>query len=404
MNQTTILRWLAGILILIAAGITAYALFASSEKVDKNIVFASNTLLSGTWDSYKEEYWENETGRTLDKQQNDITTSEGQSYTMLRAVWMSDKPTFDKSWAWTKEQLRHEQDGLFSWRWGQKPDKTYGVLTDTGGQNAASDADTDIALALLMAAGRWQEETYLKEAKALIESIWEHEVVEVAGRPYMTSNNLEKQSQSPIVMNPSYLAPYAYREFAKVDTKHDWSGVVDSSYDVIERSMTEKLGKEKSVSLPPDWVFMDRQTAALTAPTTENLTTNYSYDAMRTPWRLGMDYAWNKEPRAKALLEKMSFLGDQWKEKGVLYSTYGHDGSVIKQDEVAESYATALAYFKVANEDAAKEVYEQKITTLYDQNTNAWREPLTYYAANWVWFGIALHEDQLPNLVEELER
>ncbi len=403
MTQTRILRWLAVILVLTAAAITTYAVFASSDKADKNIVFASHTLLSGTWDTYKEEYWENETGRTLDKQQDNITTSEGQSYTMLRSVWMSDKATFDKSWEWTQEQLGRD-DGLFAWRWGEKADGTYGVLEDMGGQNAASDADTDIALALLMAAGRWQQENYLTEAKSLISNIWEHEVVEVQGVPYMTSNNLEKQSQSPIVMNPSYLAPYAYREFAKVDTKHDWNALVDSSYDFINRSMESKLDKSETANLVPDWVLMDRQTGALSAPTTANLTTNYSYDAMRTVWRLGMDYQWNKEPRAKETLEKMSFLKDEWNDGGVLYSTYSHDGKVVKQDEVAETYGTSLSYFKVADPGLGDEVYEQKITTLYDQNTNAWKEPLTYYASNWVWFGIALHEDQLPNLVKELER
>jgi endoglucanase len=402
MNRPTILRWLAIILIVAAVGMAGYAAFASTTKVDQNNVFASHTLLEGTWNSYKEEYWEDETGRTLDKQQNDITTSEGQSYTMLRAVWMSDKPTFDKSWDWTKEQLQRE-DGLFSWRWGQKPDGSYGTLTDVGGQNAASDADVDISLALLMAAGRWQQESYLNEGKALIDAVWEHEVVEVQGVPYLTSNNLEKYSQSPIVMNPSYLAPYAYREFAKVDTDHDWMAVVDSSYDFLNRSIDAPLDKSTSAGLPPDWVLMDRNSGELSTPTTANLTTNYSYDAMRTPWRLGMDYKWNNEPRAKEVLEKMSFLGDQWNNNGVIYSTYAHNGEPLSQDEVAETYGTSIAYFDVAAPEQATEVYDQKIKTLYDQNTNAWKEPLTYYASNWVWFAIGLHEDQLPNLVEELE-
>lgn len=402
MGRTVFIRWLAVILAVLAVGVMGYAVLASTKKIDQNIVFASHTLLAGTWDSYKEEYWENETGRTLDKQQNDITTSEGQSYTMLRAVWMSDKPTFDKAWAWTQEQLQRE-DKLFSWRWGEKADGSYGVLTDVNGQNAASDADTDIALALLMAAGKWQDSTYLSQAKQIIAAMWEYEVVEVNGKPYLTSNNLEKQSQSPIVMNPSYLAPYAYREFAKADPKHDWNAVVDSSYDFLEASMTAKLDKNESASLPPDWVLMDRNTGELSAPTTANLTTNYSYDAMRTPWRLGMDYNWNNEPRAKALLEKMSFLGEEWAKKQTLYSTYGHDGQVVARDEVAETYGTALAYFDIANTADADEIYDQKIKTLYDQNTNSWKEPLTYYASNWVWFGIALHEDQLPNLVEELK-
>ncbi|MBC7459281.1 hypothetical protein H7200_01035 [Candidatus Saccharibacteria bacterium] len=402
MTRPFLFRLLAVILIIVAAGATAYAVIASSKKVDQNIIFASHTLLSGTWESYKKEYWEADTGRTLDKQQNNITTSEGQSYTMMRAVWMSDKPTFDKAWGWTKEQLQRE-DKLFSWRWGMREDGSYGILTNVNGQNSASDADSDIALALMMAASRWQQESYLKESKEVITSMWENEVVTVAGKPYLASNNLEKQSSSPIVMNPSYLSPYAYREFARVDKSHDWNAVVDSSYDLISKSMDQKLDKSSSVGLVPDWVLLDRTTGALTAPTVGGLTTNYGYDGMRMPWRIALDYKWNNEPRAKATLQKMSFLGDQWKENGKLVSIYGHDGSIISQDEVAESYGTALAYFDVVEPDVATEVYDQKIKTLYDQNTNGWAQPITYYASNWVWFGIALHEDQLPNLAKDLE-
>jgi endo-1,4-beta-D-glucanase Y len=403
MTRPIIFRTLAIALIVIAAGAASYAVLASNKKVtDQNIVFASHTLLAGTWDSYKQEYWESGTGRTLDKQQNDITTSEGQSYTMERAVWMSDKATFDTSWKWTKEQLQRE-DNLFAWRWGKKADGTYGVLTDVNGQNSAADADTDIALALMMAASRWQDATYLNEAKAIIGSIYENEVVTVGGKSYIASNNLEKQSTSPIVINPSYLAPYAYREFAKVDTKHDWNAVIDSSYDLLAKSMDEKLDKPKSAGLVPDWVLMDRKTGELSAPTSGSLTTNYGYDAMRTPWRLGLDYKWNKEGRAKDLLKKMSFLDEQWKETGKLDSIYGHDGTVVSKDEVAETYGTALAYFEVTDSSSADALYDQKIKTLYDQNTNDWTQDLTYYASNWVWFGIALHEDQLPNLAADLK-
>ena len=403
MSRSVIFRLLAIALVVIAAGATTYAVLASNKKVvDQNIIFAPHTLLAGTWDSYKTEYWEASTGRTLDKQQNDITTSEGQSYTMLRSVWMSDKPTFDTSWKWTKEQLQRD-DQLFSWRWGKKDDGAYGILTNVNGQNSASDADSDIALALLMAASRWQDATYLTEAKAIISSMYENEVVTVGGVPYLASNNLEKQSSSPIVMNPSYLAPYAYREFAKVDTKHDWNALVDSSYSFLNKVSDEKLDKPNSAGLTPDWVLMDRTTGAVSAPTDGSLTTNYGYDAMRTPWRIALDYNWNKDSRSKDLLEKMSFLGDQWKEKGVLYSTYSHDGTAVVTDEVAETYGTALAYFDVVEPKAAEEVYDQKIKSLYDQNTNSWSQPITYYASNWVWFGIALHEDQLPNLAADLK-
>jgi len=402
MSRPFLFRLLAIVLIVVAAGATTYAVIASSKKVDQNIIFASHTLLAGTWNDYKTEYWEKDTGRTLDKQQDDITTSEGQSYTMMRAVWMSDKPTFDKAWAWTQEQLQRE-DKLFSWRWGKLDDGTYGVLTNVNGQNAASDADSDIALALLMAASRWQDEKYLVQAKEVIVSMWDNEIVTAGGKQYLASNNLEKQSSSPIVMNPSYLAPYAYREFAKVDKEHNWNAIVDSSYDLLDRSADANLDKSKTAGLIPDWVLMDRKTGELSAPTVTSLTTNYGYDAMRAPWRIALDYKWNNEPRAKATLEKMSFLADEWKRTGTLKSIYAHDGSVVSNDEVAESYGTALSYFDVVEPELAKEVYDQKIKTLYDQNTNSWDQPITYYAANWVWFGIALHEDQLPNLAKDLK-
>jgi len=402
MSRPFLFRLLAIILIVVAAGATTYAVIASSKKVDQNIIFASHTLLAGTWNDYKTEYWEKDTGRTLDKQQDDITTSEGQSYTMMRAVWMSDKPTFDKAWAWTQEQLQRK-DKLFSWRWGKLDDGTYGVLTNVNGQNAASDADSDIALALLMAASRWQDEKYLVQAKEVIVSMWDNEIVTAGGKQYLASNNLEKQSSSPIVMNPSYLAPYAYREFAKVDKEHNWNAIVDSSYDLLDRSADANLDKSKTAGLIPDWVLMDRKTGELSAPTVTSLTTNYGYDAMRAPWRIALDYKWNNEPRAKATLEKMSFLADEWKRTGTLKSIYAHDGSVVSNDEVAESYGTALSYFDVVEPELAKEVYDQKIKTLYDQNTNSWDQPITYYAANWVWFGIALHEDQLPNLAKDLK-
>ncbi len=86
MNKKFLIRFIAVMLIICGGSVATYAMFRSSDKVDQNIVFSDRTLLSGLWDNYKKIYWESESGRTLDKQQNDITTSEGQSYTMLRAV------------------------------------------------------------------------------------------------------------------------------------------------------------------------------------------------------------------------------------------------------------------------------------------------------------------------------
>jgi endo-1,4-beta-D-glucanase Y len=204
-------------------------------------------------------------------------------------------------------------------------------------------------------------------------------------------------------MNPSYLSPASYREFAKVDTGDNWTAVVNSSYDFLAKAMASNLDKSKSNGFPPDWVLMDRTTGALTAPTTAGLDTNYGYDAIRTPWRLALDYKWNDDSRAKTLLQKMSFLDDQWKTAGAISSIYAHDGTVVSTNQAAESYGTSLALLDVIDPTSASQLYDQKVKTLYDQDTNGWSQDLTYYASNWVWFGIALHENQLPNLAAQLK-
>ena len=402
MNRSFYLRALGAILLIAGIGFFAYLYYQDNKQVKTPLVFADRTMLSALWDDYKKEYWESGSGRTLDKQQKDITTSEGQSYTMMRAVWVGDKEVFDKTYEFSKTQLQHKDDKLFAWKWGQKADGTYGVLTDINGQNAASDGDTDIAFALLMAANRWQQSSYRNDAKQLIGDIWDKEVITVNGTPYMTANDLENKSDTDkAIINPSYFAPYAYREFAKLDRGNDWNKLVDSSYSLINRASDAKLGSDQSAGLVPDWVLLDKKTGDLSAPTQENLTTNFSYDAMRTSWRLALDHQWNDEPRAKETLKKFSYLSEAWERDGKLVSTYKHNGGIAVSDEVPFAYGTAIGYFKVVDPDNAKAVYDQKIKSLYNPSEDGWKEKLSYYDDNWTWFGIGLYNEALPNLAAD---
>lgn len=404
MNKKFILKTCGVVLIIVA--IAAFGLLMFNQKNNNTpLVFAERTMLNALWASYKDEYWEASSGRTLDRQQNDITTSEGQSYTMLRAVWVSDKPTFDQTWKFTKEQLQHDDDSLFSWRWGEKADGTFGVLTDQGGQNAASDAEVDIALALLMAAERWQQMAYLDEAKRIINDTWEKEVVTVNGSHYLAANDLEKFSENDTaIINPSYFAPYAFKAFAKVDEdkSHDWEKLATDSYAILNQSIDLALDKETSAGLPPDWMLVNKQTGEITAANQPNLTTNYSYDALRTPWRIALDWQWNKDPRAKATLQKMSFLGEQWQQNQTLYSTYSHDGQTLVRDEVPAMYGGAIGFFSVIDPETARIIYETKLKSLYDPTNERWNQNVSYYSDNWAWFGMALYQEDLDNLVKDL--
>jgi endoglucanase len=390
-----------GILLIVAAfGILGFIAYKNSVKRQIPIIFSPRNELLSIWEQYKQDYLEPGTFRVLDKQKDNITTSEGQSYAMLRAVWLDDKDTFDKTWKWTKDNLQRDDDKLFSWLFGKQANGTYGILTEQGGQNTATDADVDIAMALIFASSRWNQADYLGDAQAIIDDIWEHEIVYINNKPYLAANNIEKDAPNTMVVNPSYLAPYAYRIFATLD-EHPWNDVVDTSYDILNKSISEPLDTAQSANLPPDWVFIDKKTGALKAPSGNNLSTNTSFDALRVPWRIYLDWAWYKEPRAMNSLQKMSFFGKEWREKSLLYTSYKHDGTPAVKNQSAAYYGGTLGYFMAVEPETAKMIYDNKLQVLYNPDSNTWKVQLGYYDDNWAWFGIALYNNMLPNLAAQ---
>lgn len=396
-------KLLGYVLVCAAVIVLLVVLYRNSGRSNVPLVFTPDQILNSTWLNYKEQYLEANTSRTLDKQRNNITTSEGESYTMLRAVWLGDKETFDSSWTWTKNNLQHKTgDKLFAWLFGKQQSGTYGILTAQGGNTTASDADTDIALSLVFAYARWQNQQYLGDARVIMNDIWSNDVVTIGGVPYLSADNLEKSSANPnVAINVSYFNPAAYRIFAQVDPTHPWLKLVDSSYALLARTAASPLDKPKSAGLPPNWVAMDRTTGALSAPQGGN-TTDFGFDALRTPWRLALDARWFKEPRAKTALQSLSFLENQWKSQGALAGTYGHDGSVVTAPESPAMYGGTIGYFMTADPKRAGDVYQNKLEALYDPGKNNWKNPLSYYDDNWAWFGIALYNDLLPNLTAGL--
>jgi len=376
-----------------------FILYYNSTLRHTPMIFSEQQMLSALWNDYKRRYLEPITYRTIDRQRGNVTTSEGQSYTMLRAAWLGDKDVFDGAWLWTQEHLGRPTDALFAWLFGQRADGSWGILHEENGSVSASDANVDIALALIFAYARWQEDAYLDSARAILADIWEYEVVTIGGVPYLAANNVEKRlDKREVVVNPSYLAPYAYRIFAEVDPDRPWMRLVDGSYALIERSMQEPLGGVEPAGLPPDWIEIDRVTGALRVPRSQELTTNYGFDAIRTPWRLALDWQWFGEERARDTLGKMSMLEDAWKRDGRILSVYARDGSPLEAYETPAAYGTAIGYFLVREPRLAEEIYRAKLLPLYNPDVNAWRTPLSYYDDNWAWFGIALYTNQLPNL------
>ena len=385
---------LGTILIIVGIMIVLFVAYANSKLSRQTRIFSSYSLLSSSWDAYKAQFIQPD-GRSIDPSQQNITTSEAQGYALLRAVWIDDKPTFDKVYQFTINNMKRPQDNLFGWRFGKLPNGKYGFLAG-GGSNSAADADSDIAFALLLASKRWNDPAYQNHAMPIIRDMWKYETATTsAGKRYVIAGNWA-QNQQKLIVNVSYFAPYEWRAFAAVDKQDNWSSLIDPAYQLLNDAGTAPLDKTKGVGLPPDWLAIDKKTEGISLANLSNLTTNYSFDAMRTPWRIALDYQWYKDPKAYDYLKNAyAFLEQQYDTNHTLASTYAHDGTTVTASENPAMYATALGYFTVIDKKLAGQIYQDKIIRLYSNDQNTFNKSIPYYEQNWLWFGAALYNNFL---------
>jgi endo-1,4-beta-D-glucanase Y len=223
------------------------------------------------------------------------TVSEGIGYGMILAVYMGDQSLFDNLWKY--EQTHLDSSGLMNWEIG--PDNTM----TSGGGGAATDGDEDMAWALVMADRQWGgkgslSDSYLNNATALINAIWDHEV------DHNRAEMLKPGDQwgDVDVTNPSYFAPAYYRVFGQVTGKtQDWNKVVDSSYSIIAKSLNAASGNQNN-GLVPAWC----NSSGTPVEAYSGAPLYFQNDSTRTPFRVGQDYCYFGEPRAKAYLAKIS--------------------------------------------------------------------------------------------------
>lgn len=360
---------------------------------------ASDTFLTDAWATYKAHYLHD--GQVVDPLTG-LTTSEAQSYALLRAVYVDDRPAFDQIWSWTKAHLQvRPTDALLAWAYGPTGDGTSAVLD----LNSATDADQDTALALLFASRRWAEPVYQTEALRGLNDIWSLETAMVADQRVVTGGswaggNLSTKVPDPVI-NPSYFAPYAYRIFAEADAGHTWLGLVDSSYDLLGRiHASPDFGGAGGVV--PNWLALDATTGELKPADALGADwALFGYDASRLPWRLALDWLWFRDNRARQALNGIDLPYRELARTHSLAATYAPDGTPVADYESTSMYATTLAGVLVAQDQSlAQSVFADKVLRSYsnDGTTAAWGDVNNYYDQNWGWFATALIDGGMTNL------
>jgi len=209
------------------------------------------------------------------------TVSEGIGYGMILMVYFSDNTTsyqdnFDRLWTYYQSFLNGNK--LMNWK--------INGFNGVAEMNAATDAELDVALALVMAHyqfGPSSGKNYLDTARSLIGKIRSYEV---------STNNLLKPGDNwDSQRNPSYVSTAALEIFKQVESAQatKWQSVIDANYTMLRANQNSTSG------LFSDWC----------SDAGAHLRGNYGYDAARTPWRIAWANAWYGHQDAKTLLSNL---------------------------------------------------------------------------------------------------
>ena len=256
------------------------------------------------------------------------TVSEGIGYGMLIAVYMNDQTLFDNLWKYE----RHWIDGAGLMNWYVLAD---GSGLGPNGSGGATDADEDMAFALVMADRQWGgqgsiDKPYRQAAVDQIRSIWKSEIQD---------SKLPKPGEwgGWNNVNISYFAPAYYRVFAALDPGDAWPAVITTVYDTIDFAVNAANGNQNN-GLVPAWC--DDSHGSPCRPIDIGIAndTGYQYDSCRTPFRIGIDWCWNGEPRAQKYVALTSAF---FSAVGVqnIADTYSIDGTPRPQHPGGHSAA-----------------------------------------------------------------
>ena len=254
--------------------------------------------------------------------------SEGVGYGMLVALYANDQASFNKMW----DEANSTMWGKCYYNWQMSVD---GKIV---GMGAASDAEEDIALALIFAdklvsAGKWKAYTstkfgydYKTHAQKILDCMWSSEQVTSDG---ILAPGAGWGGRS--FVNPGYFSPAWYKIFAKFDSNGDrWNKVVDKSYEIISKSSGYSMG------MVPDWMTPEGGWVG-----SEGLGYNAYFeskgffkDAIRILWRVAIDAIWFDEQRAKTFLKNaLTFINSKGGPKAANFYQIENAGELLPAED-----------------------------------------------------------------------
>ncbi len=220
------------------------------------------------WQGFRRQFLAPE-GRIIDTGNNGVSHSEGQGTGLLLAALAGDRPGFEAMLAWTRRCLLLPGQPLHAWRWQPR----LGV-TDP---NNASDGDLLIAWALLLAAERWGEAGWQRQAVMIGRAVLDRCTQVVAGRLVLLPGAVGFSHAGHVTLNPSYYHFPALAALAAALPDGRWGRLQQDALWLLD------AGRFGPWRLPPDWLRLTRDGALSPAPEWPR---RFSWDAVRVPLHL----------------------------------------------------------------------------------------------------------------------
>ncbi|HOS84948.1 MAG TPA: glycosyl hydrolase family 8, partial [Bacteroidales bacterium] len=272
-------------------------------------------------------------------QDGSTTVSEGIAYGMLIFVYMdnatnSTQDEFNR--LWTYYQGNANGNGFMNWK---VSGFTGQLAPGTGNANGATDADIDVANALLMAHKQWGSAgavNYLTAARTLINAIYTFEV---------DGNKLLKPGDAfNDYANPCYYITNSTTLFGKVEVDQGWNGT--DRWQAVNTACYAlmKASRNATTGLVPDWCH-NGVNGAYAAPISgiigDKFESYFLYDAIRIPWRMAHAYAWYGHADAKDVASKITtWVQGAHSDPATIWDGYLLNGNVFNNPTGNPNFAT----------------------------------------------------------------
>ena len=287
-----------------------------------------------------------------DVNNNDVR-SEGMSYGMMICVQTNHKEEFDKLWTWAKNHMWRESggwDGYFSWK-----RNTNGTGSE---ENCCPDGEMYFMMALLFAANRWGDASYMTDAQYILDKMWSNSQHKLFNQQHYVITFMPVNGLNDFT-DPSYSLPAFIDIFSRWSTTNQdkWKQAANKTRHHLYKASNTKSG------LFTDYANFDGTPHSVSFNSNAD---KYMYDAMRTAMNFGMDYylfgvdASRQQEMAKRLI-------DFFEQDGYKHARFNWDGTnPSEQYTTGEVGCNAVACYALMNIPEYEDIIKKNLQMAWD--------------------------------------